>query len=57
MKKGKYYEGERSQKTDVRRQKMGRRKKTCEDKRDNVKVTQSPEKKNVYTINIKINIK
>ena len=57
MKKGKYYEGERSQKTDVRRQKMGRRKKTYEDKRDNVRVTQSPEKKNVYTINIKINIK
>ena len=36
------YEGERSQKTDVRCQKMGRRKKMCEDKRDNAKVTQNP---------------
>ena len=34
MKKGKtIYEGERRQKTDVRCQKMGRRKKTCEDKK------------------------
>ena len=33
---------------------MGRRKKTCEDNRDNVRVVQSPEKKNVCTINIKI---
>ena len=30
---------------EVRRQKMGRRKKTFEDKRDNVRVTQSPVKK------------
>ena len=37
------YECERSQKTDVRRQKMGRRKKILEDKRD----TQSP--RNVCT--------
>ena len=29
-------EHERCQKTDVRREKMGRRKKTLEDKRDNV---------------------
>ena len=36
------YEGERIQKTDVRCQKMGRRKKTCEDKKDNAKVTQKP---------------
>ena len=35
-------------------QKMGRRKKMCEDNRDNVKVTESPEKKIVCTINIKI---
>ena len=39
------------------RQKMGRRKKMYEDKKDNVRVTQSPEKKNVCTINIKMNIK
>ena len=36
---------------------MGRRKKMCKDKRDNVRVTKSPEKKNVCTINIKIKIK
>ena len=36
------YEGEGSQKTDVRGQKMGRRKKTFEDKRGNAKVTQGP---------------
>ena len=36
------YEGERIQKPDVRCQKMGRRKKTCEDKRDNAKVNQKP---------------
>ena len=34
------YEDKRRQNTDVRCQKMGRRKKTFEDKRDNVKVTQ-----------------
>ena len=39
---------------EVRRQKMARRKKTCVDKRDNVRVTQSPKKKYVCTINIKI---
>ena len=50
------YEGERSQKTDVRCQKMGRRRKTCEDKRDNVKVIQNPEMKIVCTININIEI-
>ena len=43
MQKGKpIYEGKRSQKTGVRCQKMGRRKKTCKDKRDNAKVTQKP---------------
>ena len=43
VKRGKrIYEGKRSQKTDVRCQKMGRRKRTCEDKRDNAKVTQKP---------------
>ena len=43
MKKGKtIHEGERRQKTDVRGQKMGRRKNTCEDKRDNAQVTQKP---------------
>ena len=36
------HEGKRRQKTDVRCQKMGRRKKTCEDKRGNAKVTQKP---------------
>ena len=34
QRKGAIYEGERSQKTDVRWQKMERRKKTCEGKRD-----------------------
>ena len=42
---------------EVRRQKTGRRRKMYEDERDNVRVTQSPEKKNVCTVNIKINIK
>ena len=43
VKKGKtIYEGKRSQKTDVRCQKMGRRKKMYEDRRDNAKVTQKP---------------
>ena len=34
------YEGKRRQQIDVRCQKMGRQKKTFEDKRDNAKVTQ-----------------
>ena len=44
VKKGKtIYECKRSQKTDVRCQRMGRRqKKMYEDKRDNAKVTQKP---------------
>ena len=41
VKKGKtIYEGEKSQKTDVRCQKTTRRQKTFKDKRDNAKVTQ-----------------
>ena len=36
------YEGERGQKTDVRCQKMERRKKMYEGKRDNAKGTQKP---------------
>ena len=35
---------------DVRRQKMGRRKKMYEDKRDNVRVPQSPEKRKMYIL-------
>ena len=38
-------------------QKTGRRRKMCEDKRATVKVTQSPEKKIVCTIDINIKIK
>ena len=36
---------------------MGRRRKTCEDKRDNVKVIQSSEKKTVVNTDINIEIK
>ena len=36
------HEGKRRQKTDVRCQKTGRRKKMFEDKRDNAKVTPKP---------------
>ena len=47
------YTHEERQKADDRRQEEERRK-MCEDKRDNVKVTQSPEKKTVCTIDINI---